>query len=95
MAGGRALSMASSLMEREGMGIVEAYILARKIQKAERKVENDMNEIKEFIQKHKTEILIGTGIIFVYKVGFNMGCKASDRAVNNLVKEAARSMTRF
>ena len=51
-----------------------------------------MDKVKEFINKHKTELIIGTSLIFAYKLGFKRGCNATEKAVNNLFREAARTM---
>lgn len=53
--------------------------------------------IKEWLMEHKKELIIGAGIIFTYRLGFRHGCQATDNAVCNLFKEAAKTMevTRF
>lgn len=56
-----------------------------------------MEKTKSWIMEHKKELLIGAGIIFIYRLGFKHGCQATDNAVCNLFKEAAKTMevTRF
>lgn len=56
-----------------------------------------MDKVKDWVMEHKKEIAIGTAIIFAYRLGFKHGCQATDKAVNNLFKEAAKAMevTRF
>lgn len=56
-----------------------------------------MDKTKSWIMEHKKELLIGAGIIFIYRLGFKHGCEATDKAVCNLFKEAAKTMevTRF
>lgn len=74
------------------MNIIEAYILARKLMMVERKVNQNMEKIKAFVMEHKKEILVTAGIIFVYRVGFKHGCRATDKAVSHLFEEAAKAM---
>ena len=59
--------------------------------------ESEMEKTKSWIIEHKKELLIGAGIIFIYRLGFKHGCQATDNAVCNLFKEAAKTMevTRF
>jgi hypothetical protein len=56
-----------------------------------------MDKTKSWIMEHKKELLIGASIIFIYRLGFKHGCEATDKAVCNLFKEAAKTMevTRF
>ena len=56
-----------------------------------------MEKVKEWVSNHKKEIIVGAGIIFIYRLGFKHGCQATDKAVSNLFKEAAKTMevTRF
>ena len=46
-----------------------------------------MDKIKEFISDHRKELIIGGGLIFAYKLGFNAGCKSTDKAVKKFIKE--------
>lgn len=50
-----------------------------------------MEKVKTFISDHKKEIAIGFGFIIFYKIGFNTGCKATDKAVKNLINQAYRA----
>lgn len=52
----------------------------------------EMEKVKEWVSNHKKEIVVGAGIIFVYRLGFKHGCQATDKAVSNLFKEAAKTM---
>lgn len=51
-----------------------------------------MDKIKQFCIDHKKEIAVTAAIIFSYRLGFKHGCEATDNAVSNLFKEAAKSM---
>lgn len=56
-----------------------------------------MEKTKSWIMEHKKELLIGAGIIFIYRLGFKHGCKATDKAVCNAFDEAVKALevTRF
>lgn len=51
-----------------------------------------MDKIKEFIKTHRKELIIGGGLIFAYRLGFSRGCKATDRAVKNMIREAYQAV---
>lgn len=44
-----------------------------------------MEEIKNFILNHKKEILIGTGIIFLYNLGYNKGYNSASKIAGKLM----------
>lgn len=51
-----------------------------------------MDKIKEFIKKHKTEIIyVGSGIL-IYNIGFNRGFKKAKEAISYVFDEAARTL---
>jgi hypothetical protein len=52
---------------------------------------SEMEKTKSWIMEHKKEILIGAGIVFIYRLGFKHGCEATDKAVSNLFEEAKKA----
>lgn len=51
-----------------------------------------MEKIKEFVKEHKKEIAIVAGSFIIYRIGFRHGCKASNRAIKNLVHNIATEL---
>lgn len=90
--------MASSL-RRKGrkMTMMESYILARKLIKIERKVDEDMDKTRQFIEDHKFELIFAAGVIFAYRLGFKHGYETADNAMTRLINETSKalSITKF
>lgn len=50
-----------------------------------------MEKAKEFLKKHKMKILIVSGLILSYRLGFKNGCKATNDAVDHLINETTKA----
>ena len=44
-----------------------------------------ITDIKNFVKDHKKEILIGTGIILIYNLGWNRGYNSASKIAGNLM----------
>ena len=63
-----------------------------KFYRAYKKGKKHMDKFKDFVTKHKNELLIaGCGLI-IYKCGYRTGFKASQKSIDKIFESAARSL---
>ena len=50
----------------------------------------EMDKVKEFAKKHKNELLVITGVLVGYRIGF----KTSQRSIDKIFEAAAKSLSK-
>ena len=66
----------------------QAWIIYQYYKKGKEK----MDKVKQFVSDHKKEIIFVTAVVFSYRIGYKSGFNASERAINNIFKQAGKVM---
>lgn len=77
---------------RERFTMIKDFRKAWIIYQYYKKGVEEMEKVKQFIEDHKKEIIFVSAIILSYRVGYKTGFGASERAINNVFKQASKVM---
>lgn len=63
-----------------------------KIYRVYKKGKNEMDKIKDFISNHYKELLIAGGFVLIYKVGYKVGVKETQKTIYKIFDAAGKAL---